>query len=159
MALDSVKSLTPILKFILSHVRDDERSFLKVTILGKSILGLLDTGATRTILSSRGWSSIKYLQIPSEGDRRMVCRVATGATCRSISSCRISIGVAGRKRLIDVIAVPDIPYVLILDIDFFKCIGVVPDLHNDCWYFAGTTVAEGEGSTSCLSPTPPLFCF
>lgn len=43
-----------LLDFVLSHAQGDERPYLSVKIFGLDFLGLLDSGASRTILGSHG---------------------------------------------------------------------------------------------------------
>lgn len=40
----------PLLHFIIAYAQGDERLYLEITILGHSLLGLLDSGASRTIV-------------------------------------------------------------------------------------------------------------
>ncbi|KAG5891318.1 hypothetical protein JTB14_036886 [Gonioctena quinquepunctata] len=48
-----------ILDFVLSHAQGDERPVVTVSIFGKELLGLLDSGASHTILGNKGWKLLK----------------------------------------------------------------------------------------------------
>lgn len=45
--------------FILAHVKNDDCPFLEVGIFRKRILGLLDSGCSRTVVGSKGWDLLK----------------------------------------------------------------------------------------------------
>lgn len=49
---DSTKHLQPIFDYILDHVEEDERPFLKVHVLGTRLMGLLNSGASATVIGS-----------------------------------------------------------------------------------------------------------
>lgn len=50
-----------LLNFVLAHAQNDERPYLEVSILGKPILGLLDSGASRTIAGQSGCELLQQL--------------------------------------------------------------------------------------------------
>lgn len=131
----STKSLTPILNYIVDRAKGDERRYLKVEIFCKNMLGLLDTGATRTILGSDGGLEICDLNLPLDRNIDVICKVANGSECRAIGTCKLPFCVRDKVKLIEVLVVPDVPFSLILGVDFFKKLGVVPDLVHDEWYF------------------------
>ncbi|KAJ8985444.1 hypothetical protein NQ317_017076 [Molorchus minor] len=95
---------------------NDERPYLKVSVLGKSLLGLLDSGASATILGNRGWKILQDLKINLNTTRTVTCTVANGQSVRSI--------------------VPELPHTLILGANFWKSMGIVPDLRHNEWYFS-----------------------
>lgn len=74
----------PVLDFILDHAQNDERPYLRVDILGVSLLDLLDSGASRTILKKSGWKRMKRLNLPLDDSKRLSCVVANGERCGSI---------------------------------------------------------------------------
>ncbi|KAJ8949870.1 hypothetical protein NQ318_010504 [Aromia moschata] len=79
----STTRIRPVLDFILDQCEGDERPYLKVNVLGRSLLGLLDSGASVTILGGPGWEQIKNLGIELlEGKTKI--RVANGEGCESL---------------------------------------------------------------------------
>ncbi|KAJ8934735.1 hypothetical protein NQ318_001556 [Aromia moschata] len=90
----STTRIRPVLDFILDQCEGDERPYLKVNVLGKSLLGLLDSGASVTILGGPGWEQKKNL------------------------------------------VVTDLPHTLILGANFWRQMGIVPDLRHNEWHFS-----------------------
>ncbi|KAJ8974895.1 hypothetical protein NQ317_000601 [Molorchus minor] len=70
-----------VLDFILSHADGDERPYLSVSILGTSMSGLLDSGASNTIIGGPGWEVISKLNLPLNKSDKVRCRVANGEVC------------------------------------------------------------------------------
>lgn len=130
----------PVLDYILAHAGPDERPYLKVEIFGKKLLGLLDTGATHTIVGSSGWKILSDLNIRLNRNGTLVCKVANDQKTSVLGSARVPIKLMDRVKLIDVIVVPDIHHPLILGINFFVSMGIVPNLRKDCWHFDTSTV-------------------
>jgi len=130
------KNLDPILSYVLDNAQNDERPYLRVNILDKEVLGLLDSGASRTVIGGSGWKLIKKLGFRLDKSQAPSCTIANGQRCQSIGTCEIPMTVRDRTRLISTIVIPDLPHVLILGTDFWKAMGVVPDLRSGQWCFS-----------------------
>ncbi|KAG5888185.1 hypothetical protein JTB14_016401 [Gonioctena quinquepunctata] len=126
--------------FVLDHTVGDERPYLRVEVLGKSLLGLLDSGASRTILGGKGWEVIRELGLQLDGTRTSFCTVANGSQCQGIGAVEMPISLRGRLGLVAAIVVPDLPHLLILGADFWKIMGIVPDLRHNEWHFSNEPV-------------------
>ncbi|KAG5871811.1 hypothetical protein JTB14_013586 [Gonioctena quinquepunctata] len=68
------RSVKCILDFVLSHAQGDERPYVTVSIFGKELSGLLDLGASHTILGNKGWKFLKDIGL-STLDRTSVSSV------------------------------------------------------------------------------------
>lgn len=132
----STNKFQPILDFILDHAQNDERPYLKVNIFGRTLLGLLDSGASSTILGSKGWHLLRDLNIPLDMSRKVKCTIANGQSCESIGECEIPISVRNRVKLIKILVVLELPHTLILGANFWRSMGIVPDLRHDEWHFS-----------------------
>lgn len=133
LADTSSTNVQPILDYILHHAIGDERPYLRVKIFGKELLGLLDSGASRTIMGSSGWKLIQNLGIFIDSSTKSTCRVANGGTCESVGECLIPFTVRDKSRIVSTLVVPDLPHTLILGSDFWRIMGIVPDLrHGEC---------------------------
>uniref|UniRef100_A0A6P7H6D6 Multidrug resistance-associated protein 4-like n=1 Tax=Diabrotica virgifera virgifera TaxID=50390 RepID=A0A6P7H6D6_DIAVI len=75
-------NVQPILDFILDHAQNDERPYLRVSVLGTEMLGLLDSGASRTIVGSTGWKLLRSLGLEIDSSKPTTCRVANGQSCK-----------------------------------------------------------------------------
>lgn len=125
-----------ILDYVLAHAKDDERPYLNVLIFGVPLLGLLDSGASRTIIGDNGWKVLKSLCQLTPGISE--CTVANGETCQVIGFVRLPIQLRERIVIIEALVVPSLSHSLILGIDFWSRMGIVPDLHAGEWTFRNT---------------------
>ncbi|KAG5861259.1 hypothetical protein JTB14_017767 [Gonioctena quinquepunctata] len=105
-------------------------------VMGYEILGLLDSGASATILGSRGWKIMRDLGIELETTKRTRCTVANGQVCESIGKCQVPFNVRKRVKLVKVLVVPGSHHNLILGINSWKAMGIVPNLRHNEWYFS-----------------------
>lgn len=80
----SISKIQVLLDHVLDHADNDERPYLKVEITGRTILGLLDSGASRTILGGKGYELIRGFGLPINTDKISFCTVANGNRCKSI---------------------------------------------------------------------------
>lgn len=124
----------------MDHAVGDERPYLKVDVLGKCLLGLLDSGASRTILGGKGLAIVESLGLPLDDKKITSCTVANGDTCKSIGVIVLPISLRDHFYLVEAIVVPELPHVLILGTDFWKTVGIVPDLRHNEWHFSSEPV-------------------
>ncbi|KAK9731669.1 Zinc knuckle [Popillia japonica] len=123
-----------LLDFVLAHAQGDERPYLTVTIFGQQMLGLLDSGASRTI-----WDGFSRLEVSSEigslsGDATLI-RVADGRTCDCLGSLLVPVDFVTLR-------------------DFWTVMGIVPDLRRGEWSFSTevevSSVTDGAGILSAI---------
>lgn len=133
---ESTKNLQPVLDYILDHAQNDERPYLKVSVMGKMMLGLLDSGASSTILGSRGWNIVKDFGFMVDRTRKVKCKLANGELVESVGECEIPFSLRDKLKLIKVLIVPGLPHSLILGTNFWKHMGIVPDLRHNEWSFS-----------------------
>lgn len=125
---------TAILNYIFAHARGDERPYLRVTIYGCDFIGLLDSGASRTIMGKPGWDRLEKL-CRLETSNNSKCTVANGSTCAVLGQISLPIKLRTKVKIIKVLIVPDLPQSLILGIDFWTQMEIIPDLHGGEWSF------------------------
>lgn len=123
-----------ILDYVFAHAKGDKRPFLNVSIFSRTFLGLLDSRCTSTILGASGWNILHGL-CSLNSTEIQTCSVANGQTCNSIGYVYLPICLQGRTKVIKVLVVPSIPHELILGIDFWTLMGIIPDLFSDEWSF------------------------
>ncbi|XP_023312215.1 uncharacterized protein LOC111692437 [Anoplophora glabripennis] len=140
----STKNFQPILDFILDHAQNDERPYLRIDILGKTLLGLLDSGASTTIVGGRGYQLIKDFGFEIDVTRRPKCTIANGQSVASIGECDVPMCVRGKVKLVKVLVVPQLPHALILGTNFWKAMGIVPDLRRNEWHFSDQPICLDE---------------
>ncbi|KAJ8952094.1 hypothetical protein NQ318_011011, partial [Aromia moschata] len=132
--LDNSVECKIILDYVFAHAKEDKRPYLNVTIYGRSFLGLLDSGCTTTVLGASGWKILKGLCNLNTEDIR-TCTVANGQICESIGHVRLPIHLCSRVKIIKVLVMPSIPHELILGVDFWRTMGIIPDLFANVWSF------------------------
>lgn len=132
---DSTLSNKHLLDFILSHAHGDERPYLEISILGYKMLGLLDSGASRTIVGHTGYDILKSLGLqlikkPSN------CTVANGQICASVGYISAPVTLINKTHFIEILVLPELSHQLILGVDFWKIMKLIPDLRQDVWHFS-----------------------
>lgn len=124
-----------ILSYVLAHAGQDKRPHLEVFVYGQRFLGLLDSGATRTILGAAGWKILqKFCKLETE-DTPPFCTVANGECCATSGYIQLPIRLQDRVRILKTLVVPALPHKLILGIDFWKRMGIIPNLNTGQWHF------------------------
>ncbi|KAH0813360.1 hypothetical protein GEV33_009431 [Tenebrio molitor] len=93
--------------YVLSHLHGDERPYLKVKIMGTPILGLLDSGAMRTVVGGVGWRKLQNLDLPLQSSV-VDYTVADGRVCRNMGSVQTPFDLLGKIRVIEIHIVPDL---------------------------------------------------
>lgn len=144
-------SLRSKLDFILASVVDDERPYLDVQAFGVNFQGLLDSGASRTILGREGYKVFKHFGLSLLQSPIRSCTVADGTQCTVVGYYSVPFQVEKRIALVDVLVMPDLPHMLILGADFWRRLGIVPDLRHGQWHFS-----EGPAHITSLSDSAHL---
>lgn len=121
----------------------DGRPYLEVDVFGFSITGLLDSGAMRTIVGCPGFDLLLQLGLKLT-PRQSSCTVANGEICSSPGYIKTPITLKGRTRWIDILVVPSLPHRLILGIDFWTGMEVVPRLNEGVWHFSEAPVESEQ---------------
>lgn len=129
-------SSTIKLGYVLKTDDMDPRPYLEVSILGKTVKALLDSGATHTVMGQQGLSLVgsasKYIQ-PTNSNW-----VETADARRHHIKGRLMVPITleGRTRNLSVLVVPDLKHSLILGIDFWNQMQLVADISNKSWKFS-----------------------
>ncbi|KAE8741787.1 hypothetical protein FOCC_FOCC012676 [Frankliniella occidentalis] len=113
-----------ILPFV---VGGDLRGYLSTKVLGVTLIGLLDSGACRTIFNTRGRSSLKAAGLVLKTSRFSHVKVADEDTTEVQGEVDVPFEVGDKVRLITVLYVPRISKNLILGMDFWRRFHFVPD--------------------------------
>ena len=127
---------TVVLDYIISHANGDQRPYSKVNVLGFPMLGLLDSGASNTLVGSPGLKILLSLGLKLNRDSSVSCTVANGETCLSSGIISTPFCLMGKIKVIDVIVVPELSHTLILGHDFWVSMDIIPDLKRDVWKFS-----------------------
>ncbi|KAJ8929587.1 hypothetical protein NQ314_017694 [Rhamnusium bicolor] len=136
-SVEVVSPVRSVLDYVLAHVQGDERPYVTVTIFGKQLLGLLDSGANRTIIGNKGWKLLKDIGLINlEKSEVKTVTVANGNSCNCIGILHTPVRLRDVEKIIDILVVPDLNQTLILGIDFWLRMGIVPNLSSNEWKFS-----------------------
>lgn len=127
--------------YILAQVGDGECPYVKVEILGIPIFGLLDSGANKVFMNFDGWDILKGLGVRLQNSD-VSCRVANDSECHCIGIATIPIRLRDVVRVIDVFIIPQLRHKLVLGIDFWIRMGIVPDMRKGEWHFSNVELNE-----------------
>lgn len=142
------------MSYILAHSDGDNRPYLNINILGIQIKALLDSGANNTIIGEYGWNIVKNLGLKLFPSKIKSCCVANNNTCTVSGSVNLPIKLEEKIKTINALVIPELPHSIILGIDFWLLMGIVPDLKRNCWSFDCT--APHLDTTSSIIPRTVL---
>ncbi|KAJ8967702.1 hypothetical protein NQ317_004202 [Molorchus minor] len=119
-----------------TEVFGDPRPYVTVNIFGKNFTCLLDSGATRCIVGNKGLQVLRDLGVKIDKSQAgSVTTANNGASCDTIGSVNLPIRLEGKLRVFDCLVVPNIPKEIILGIDFWKEMELVPNFNTGGWNF------------------------
>lgn len=124
--------------YILSQVGDGECPYVKVNICGRDFYGLLDSGANCTFMGKNGWKILQTLEIKLDCSKAVSCTVANSESCHCIGTISVPVKLRDVVKIISIYVVPSLRHELILGTDFWRAMGIVPELRRGEWYFSTT---------------------
>lgn len=130
------KKSKPVLDYVLSQAEDTECPYIKVSIYGCNIKGLLDSGANRIFLGTSGIDLITNLGIGINETDKVKCTVANAQSMDCIGYVTVPICLKNKVHIFDVFLVPELCHTLVLGTIFWIKMGLVPDLRKGEWYFS-----------------------
>lgn len=130
------EKVSPVLDYILAHVGEGECPYVKVNILGQDFFGLLDSGANKTFVGESGWKILQSLGVKLDLDKRVACTVATNDSCECIGVITVPVRLRDLVKVMKIYVVPQLRHSLILGIDFWVNMGIVPDMRRGEWHFS-----------------------
>lgn len=115
------------LEELFVKVEDDDRPFVKVSVFDVPLIGLLDSGAHRSILGVGSLKLIKSCKLrifPTNVD----LVTASGQKLEVTGYVNLPICFNGQTKILDTLIVPDLKRRLLLGTDFWNAFGIVPSL-------------------------------
>lgn len=131
----SQSEIGTVLDYVLASVNEDERPYLTISIFGVDFLGLLDSGASRTVLGSKGYALFKRFNLTLQPSDVLTCNVANGQSCPVVGAYTVPVTVEGKMVVINMLVMPSLPHAIILGTDFWRKVGIVPNIRNGSWHF------------------------
>lgn len=125
-----------VLDYILSQTAEGECPYVKVNVLGHDFYGLLDSGANKTFIGESGWRILKDFDLKINIDKAVSVTVANNDSCVCIGVVNVPIRLRDTVKIIEAYVVPALRHDLVLGVNFWKKMGIVPDLRRGEWYFS-----------------------
>lgn len=95
-----------LIDFVLMHASDDRCPYLRISILNYPLLGLLDSGASRTLIGGTAWLILQQLSLKLQKSQTY-CNVATGQRCSSPGFVTCPVKAMDRLRILDILVIRD----------------------------------------------------
>lgn len=130
------QKIRPILSYIFSSCQGDNRPYLEVDILGIRMKGLLDTGANNTVIGNKGWSLLKNAGLKILPSSIKSCAVANDSECSVLGRVFVPFRLEEKVKVLPVLVIPDLPQYLILGMDFWLAMEIIPTFSKCCWSFS-----------------------
>lgn len=113
----------------------DPRPYLQVSIYGLKFFGLLDSGASQTIVGQTGWQKLRKFKLKLEKYGQSVS-LANGDPCDVLGVVNLPIILDSKVRLIRCLVVLDIKEEIIFGIDFWRDMDIISSFKDNTWEFS-----------------------
>ncbi|GLV33578.1 hypothetical protein CBL_21223, partial [Carabus blaptoides fortunei] len=102
-----------------------------------------------------GWEILKQCGVRPDTNTQTQCTVANNTSCESIGSVSLPVSLEDKCHLIKALIVPAIPHEIILGVDFWIAMDIVPNLKLGTWAYASSLSAEptNKATIQTLSET------
>lgn len=137
-------TIQPILSYIISHCEGDNRPYLEIDILGIKFKALLDSGCNITVIGFKGWEILKGLNFKIRTSSVKACSVANDHKCEVLGYVSLPIRLKDKVLVLDVLVVPQLPHTIVLGVDFWISMDLIPNLKEGCWSFSDTIPQVGS---------------
>lgn len=131
---------------MLEQVVCDNRPFVRVNLFGRTVVGLLDSGANVSIIGRKGLHLTESLSVESREDEVKEVLTADGVGQTCIGSVNIPVSLDQCVKLIRIMIVPSIEHELILGSDFFRAFKLKLDLSSQSYEVGDVQVSALESS-------------
>lgn len=128
------KVIEPQIYNVLAKLEGDNRIYFKIDILGHELTALLDSGATHNIIGGDSWEILKnYATLKQKSINS--CTLANGGSCECLGVVELPARLENKIKILEFLVVPSIKQELILGIDFWRSMEIIPDVVNNSWTF------------------------
>ncbi|XP_026688660.1 uncharacterized protein LOC113473107, partial [Diaphorina citri] len=138
-------------------VSRDNRWYVSLNVLGTPIIGLVDTGATYSYMSSQLQNCFKALRLSTYSIPAENVIVANGTVERvnSVTSLPYQLKIKGG--LLAVRCLPNLDPNLILGMDFIKSVGLIMDAAKEEWWYESDVVTKYKFERN-IPAVPKIAC-
>lgn len=131
---------------IFLHLNEDERPFVRIKVLDIPIVGLLDSGARKSVLGGDSEGLIKSCKLkifPSNVE----LSTASGQKLEVRGYVNLPMTFNGTTKIISTFVVPKLKRTLILGTDFWKAFGITPSIPS-----VDINEVQATAVIQCLTP-------
>ena len=122
---------------------------MNVSVGGIPVKTLLDSGANRVVLGDPGWERIRTLGLAEVRSGPRALTLADGSTVECLGEVTLPIQLETKIKYFKVLIVPAVKHSLILGLNFWYRMGVVPNVRRGTWEFAREDETVGRVGTVC----------
>lgn len=134
--LDLFSKITkPKLDYVLDSASEGECPYIKISVYGYEVLGLLDSGANKIFINEEFSEYLLNLGIKLNQLDNVSCKVANNQEIFILGYMSIPIKLKHKVQLFDVFIVPSLRHTIILGTVFWVKMGLIPDLRKGEWSF------------------------
>lgn len=101
-------------------------------------VGLLDSGANLTVIGCQVWNLLKNLGVKLLPSPISSCMVADKRCSNVLGSVDVPIRLEDKVVVLNVLVMPDLSHPIILGMDFWLAMGIIPDLRGSSWTFGSS---------------------
>ena len=130
-------------KFLVSS--GDPRPYLRVSVLGIALVGLLDSGSSSTIVGGPGWEKLRSLNLQLQEHPDV--SLADGSLRQVLGFIDLPLQLNSRIRVLKVLVVPSITTEILLGINFWKDMDIVPRVASNSYSLGVAAVQGSSGDT------------
>lgn len=127
------------LKTISLTFGEDSRAYLPTNICGRSLSGLLDSGATTTVMGQGGWETLQQLGFKISNHHVFGVRLADNRFVRAKGTVDVpytfATDLGDKVFVVPTLIVPSLPHSLIFGINFWRSVDLLPDIVRGKAYF------------------------
>jgi hypothetical protein len=105
-------------------------------VLGCEFVALLDSGASRVFVGQVGWRKLEALGFKLRRTSVERCTLASNSEVACVGAVNVPLRLEHKVAVFEVLVVPDVRQEMILGIDFWVGMGIVPNFRQLTWEFA-----------------------
>jgi hypothetical protein len=109
---------------------------LTVSQYGCEFTALLDSGANRVFIGLTRWEKLRALSFRLHPTGVKCCTLASASEINCIGAVNVPLMLESRVGMFEVLVVPEVRHEMILGVDFWAGMGIVPNLRHLTWEFA-----------------------
>lgn len=138
------KTAKPILNYLIENVDEGENPYVTVSIYGREIKGLLDSGANGIFINEKNSLCLQNLGVKIYNLSNMSCTVANNQNLDIVGYMEIPIKLKNKIKMFNAYIIPQLRHDLVLGTIFWIKMNFIPDLRKGEWIFGDENINENS---------------